>query len=142
MDPTTTLSDMQSLINRLLARANREDVDPDAVELATLTHSLHEWLKGGGFLPNQWRPAAPRTAQVPVPVPATGNDEHYGELNERFDARAAVLREAGYVYGIIPGLPVAVFTRTRAGKLQAVASGTVLNADEIVWEDTVRLLVP
>lgn len=61
---------------------------------------------------------------------------HYGKLNERFEERSAELRSMGYKYQQIPGMGIAVFTRTKHGKVKTVAAGTVLNADDVVWADT------
>jgi hypothetical protein len=67
-------------------------------------------------------------------TPAQRN-EHYGKLNDRFDGRAAWLRDRGFKYETVPGMHVAVFTRTRCGRLHVVTASLVMNADEVVWED-------
>jgi len=65
----------------------------------------------------------------------------YGKLNERFDARAKVLREKGYKYGPIPGMNIAVFTKTHWGHNHTIAAATVLNACHYVWNDTLKTLI-
>jgi hypothetical protein len=72
-------------------------------------------------------------------------DIHYGNLNRRFDRRAAELRELGFTYKGIDqlgaeGHSLAVFTRPerfKPGKHETVAAGFVLTADPIIWEDTI-----
>lgn len=68
----------------------------------------------------------------PAPTP----NDHYGRLNARFDIRAAALRNLGFAYQHVPGLNTAVFTRTRFGRVHSIASGTAINADDVVWADT------
>lgn len=67
---------------------------------------------------------------------AAQRNDHYRVLNERFDDRAFQLVELGYKYQIIPAMNVAVFVRNRHGKVNTIAAGTVLNADSVVWSDT------
>lgn len=69
---------------------------------------------------------------------AESKDAHYRYLNERFDDRALELAKLGFKYQGVPGLNIAVFTRTRRGRVHTIAAGTVLNADEIVWADTIE----
>jgi hypothetical protein len=68
-------------------------------------------------------------------------NDHYATINNRFDERAEVLRKAGYRYETLADMPVAVFKRNWCGKVQAVAAGTVLYADDTVWADQLRVLV-
>ena len=69
------------------------------------------------------------------------SNDHYATINTRFNERASELRKAGYKYEILPDMPVAVFKRMRCGKVQAVAAGTVMNADDMVWTDQLRVLL-
>ena len=67
---------------------------------------------------------------------AAEKNAHYGQLNARFDERAAVLTGLGFRYEHVAGLNMAVFTKSRHGRIHAVAAGVVMNADAVVWEDT------
>lgn len=66
---------------------------------------------------------------------AAEKNAHYGKLNVRFDERAAVLRGMGFRYEHVPAMNLAVFTKTRAGRVHCLPAGVVMNADEIVWAD-------
>lgn len=67
---------------------------------------------------------------------AAERNAHYGKLNVRFDAREEQLRGLGFKYTHVPGLGIAVFVRERFTRTHAIAAGTVMNADDVVWEDT------
>lgn len=66
---------------------------------------------------------------------ATEKNAHYGKLNDQFDARATVLRGLGFRYEHVPALQIAVFTKTRFGRVTCLPASFVMNADEIVWGD-------
>lgn len=65
-------------------------------------------------------------------------DNLYRMLNDRFDSREKILREQGFKRETIPVLNIAVYTRTRYGKVYAVTASLVLTADEVVWSDEVE----
>jgi hypothetical protein len=69
---------------------------------------------------------------------ATEKNEHYGMLNDRFDGRANRLRKLGFVYVCIEEFNIAVFSIKRFGKTMTISAGTIMNADEVVWADTVE----
>ncbi len=66
----------------------------------------------------------------------TGRNEHYGYLNVRFDRRAKALLALGFIYEGIPAYGIAVFVLRKYGKVHTVQTGTVTNADDVVWQDT------
>ena len=61
---------------------------------------------------------------------------HYGKLNARFDVREKFLIAAGFKRETLPGLNLAVYTKTRFGRIYAIPACKLSLADEIVWEDT------
>lgn len=71
---------------------------------------------------------------------AADRNAHYGTLNVRFDARAAQLRGLGYRYERLEAYDVAVFTKVAAGRRKSIAAGSVMNADEVVWQDDLERL--
>ncbi len=66
---------------------------------------------------------------------------HYAYLNQRFDHRSEELRSVGYKYAHVPAMGIAVFTKAKHGKVHTIAAGTVLNADVMVWEDTLEAAI-
>lgn len=55
MDPEANL-DEQLLIARKLLDSNAMDLDTeDGLRLCELVIALNEWIRGGGFLPPQWK---------------------------------------------------------------------------------------
>jgi hypothetical protein len=44
----------------------------------------------------------------------------------------------GYRYESIDGYGIAIFTAIRFGKRYAIPAATVMNADDIVWSDTLE----
>lgn len=62
-------------------------------------------------------------------------NEHYGKLNARFDEREKWLLSFGFKREALPGLNLAVYTRTRFGRVLAIPACLLSMADEIVWED-------
>ncbi len=62
-------------------------------------------------------------------------NEHYGQLNARFEERSAALRALGFCYERLTAYNIALFVRTRRGKTVSIAAGLVLCADDIVWAD-------
>lgn len=67
---------------------------------------------------------------------AAEKNEHYGKLNARFDLREKFLKAEGFKRETIPGLNLAVYTRTRFGRVLAIPACKLSLADEIVWGDT------
>lgn len=62
MDPNTNLKDQLALSKRIMEEHDKESPDADLIahlanELAELVTSLHMWIKGGGFLPSDWKRA-------------------------------------------------------------------------------------
>lgn len=57
MDPNANLKEMLELAASLIEAADDEEaIDPiDAVRLAELVQALDGWIKGGGFLPTEWK---------------------------------------------------------------------------------------
>jgi hypothetical protein len=64
MDPNANLKELLELAHHLIYETeNVEDMDRDALELvahdairmAELLFALDGWIKGGGFLPTEWR---------------------------------------------------------------------------------------
>jgi hypothetical protein len=72
------------------------------------------------------------------PMTTAEKNAHYGFLNQRFDVRAAELIRRGFKYERIPTLDIAVFLRPRPGRSvpTTLAASLVLNADPLVWQDT------
>ncbi|QBI96445.1 hypothetical protein SEA_DONNY_87 [Mycobacterium phage Donny] len=56
MDPDANLAEQLGLARGIVQFA--EDHDPQAVRLAELVVSLHEWIDRGGFLPAAWQATA------------------------------------------------------------------------------------
>lgn len=59
MDPNQCLEDALTNASRIIDH-DGEDISNDemhdlALELATSVLSLHDWIRGGGFLPSEWR---------------------------------------------------------------------------------------
>ncbi len=56
MDPTANLQDQINLANgiKTIADAGGDPLGEDSVQLAELVIALHDWIKGGGHLPQQW----------------------------------------------------------------------------------------
>lgn len=71
------------------------------------------------------------------------NNEHYKMLNDRFDARAALLRQAGMSYVHIEEYNTAVFTIKKPVHKRPLtfSASLVMNADEIVWADKLAELI-
>ncbi len=69
---------------------------------------------------------------------AADRNAHYGKLNARFDERAAVLMGLGFKYEHVSGLGIAVFLKTRHTRPHAITAGVVMNADDVVWSDTLE----
>lgn len=67
------------------------------------------------------------------------SNEHYGQLNERFDERAALLRSKSFTYQHCEILnnPVAVFVKPTPSqrKPTIVLAAFVMNADARSWDD-------
>lgn len=57
MDPNANLEEQLDLAEQLLdvdQLVDSDDLMDKSERLATLVQDLHEWLKGGGFLPADW----------------------------------------------------------------------------------------
>lgn len=54
MDPNANLATLRRLVDRIIAAPDLAGQD-DAIELATLTEALDNWLSRGGFLPSEWQ---------------------------------------------------------------------------------------
>lgn len=65
------------------------------------------------------------------------SNQFYGILNKRFDQREKELLGFGYVRQVVPGLNIAVYTRTRHGKIHAVQTGTMHHATKRAWTDVI-----
>ena len=60
MDPNETLRLLRDAINRSVIagmRRDREDETDALLDIREHVENLDRWLKGGGFLPDEWRPA-------------------------------------------------------------------------------------
>lgn len=60
MDPNATLRLLRDAINRSVIagmRRDREDETDALLDIREHVENLDRWLKGGGFLPDDWRPA-------------------------------------------------------------------------------------
>lgn len=69
MDPDATLEELRKLATHVTSTVDSVDIDTytdravlhdlteDAENLATLFHSLDEWIGKGGFLPTEWQPS-------------------------------------------------------------------------------------
>ena len=66
---------------------------------------------------------------------AAQKNEHYGKLNERFDVRNGLLYRMGYRREAVPALNIAVYVKTRFGRVHAIPAAVLTCADEIVWAD-------
>lgn len=63
MDPNANLKELLELAESINRSEDVEDMDRDALELvatdavrmAELLFALDGWIKGGGFLPTEWR---------------------------------------------------------------------------------------
>jgi len=67
---------------------------------------------------------------------ASERNVHYGMLNDRFEGRSRRLRDLGFRYVRLEEHGIAVFAKTQHGKTHSISAGTVMNADAIVWADT------
>ena len=69
------------------------------------------------------------------------SNEHYGQLNSRFDARAEYLRSKGYAYKFFDvfGTSAAAFVRNASfsSKPPVVLACYVMNADDRTWADKI-----
>jgi len=56
VDPNATLRAVLAKVDTILTAAEEGDSfeDDDAILLAEAVQSLHEWLTGGGSLPDAW----------------------------------------------------------------------------------------
>jgi len=60
----------------------------------------------------------------------------YAALNNRFDERARWLMNKGYKYEHVKDYDIEVFIKgVRGFKPHVIQAGTVMNANEEVWED-------
>lgn len=71
------------------------------------------------------------------------SNEHYGEINDRFDVRSALLRKLGFKYVHIEEWDTAVFARPRLGKRvpTTLAAAFVQLADDRTWNDRLNDIV-
>lgn len=68
------------------------------------------------------------------------SNQHYKGLNNRFDRRAARLRQLGFAYrSLVPG--IACFTRMRMAREQNILAATAMHADQRTWHDQLRLVL-
>jgi hypothetical protein len=56
MDPTANLAEQLRLSQRIQNAEDASQIADWADRLATLVEALDEWIRNGGFLPDQWRP--------------------------------------------------------------------------------------
>ena len=66
------------------------------------------------------------------------NNEYYGKLNDRYDARADVLRQLGYKYERVEEYGIAVFVLRRPvirTTPHAIPSAVLLHAEDRAWDD-------
>jgi hypothetical protein len=59
MDPTANLAEQLELASNIIAMSEAgDDIHKvEALRLAELVEDLDSWLRGGGFLPSDWRKA-------------------------------------------------------------------------------------
>ena len=55
MDPNACLEEALRNASRIIEELSSDEIADDAVQLATNVLALHDWIRGGGFLPNEWR---------------------------------------------------------------------------------------
>lgn len=98
-----------------------------------MTRIFLDTSRAGGIVP-----MSPDTTRERQAMTAAEKNDHYGMLNGRFDNRADFLRDNGFKYEQVPGLNIAVFTKSRFGRVLCLPAALVMNADSIVWADRVE----
>jgi hypothetical protein len=99
MDPNETLDRI-----RKLCRPEAREIDPDGSDLSDHVEALDEWLTGGGFLPEAWKPkpygnvdrmvdaiTGPRTPLGP-PNPAHADGSLLDQLDDELHRAGEIVR--------------------------------------------------